>query len=146
MDTPADRSGFSKDEIAQGFSEALIKLRGEEIARGQTTIGPHRDEVRFLANSIDLGTYGSRGQIRTTMLALKIAEVTWMKNKTGQWPVLLLDEVLAELDPRRRADLLSRLSQSEQALLTTTDLDLFSEEFISSTTCWHIQEGKISNA
>jgi DNA replication and repair protein RecF len=145
LDTPADRSGFSKDEIVQGFSEALVKLRGEEIARGQTTIGPHRDEVRFLANSIDLGTYGSRGQIRTTMLALKMAEVTWMKNKTGQWPVLLLDEVLAELDPRRREDLLARLSQSEQALLTTTDLDLFSEDFIAETTCWNIQEGKITN-
>jgi DNA replication and repair protein RecF len=145
LDAPADRSGFSKDEIARGFGEALIKLRTEEIARGQTTIGPHRDEVRFLANGIDLGTYGSRGQIRTNMLALKMAEVAWMRSKTGQWPVLLLDEVLAELDPQRRADLLSRLTQSEQALLTTTDLDLFSEDFVATTTCWNIQEGKITN-
>ncbi|MBN2145733.1 MAG: DNA replication/repair protein RecF, partial [Anaerolineales bacterium] len=115
IETSLDRSGISLEQIRKGFQEALIRLRTEEIARGMTITGPHRDELRFLSNQVDLGTYGSRGQVRTAMLALKLAEVAWMKEKTGHWPVLLLDEVLAELDSRRRYDLLQRLSQSEQA-------------------------------
>ena len=90
----------------------------------------------FLSNGIDLGIYGSRGQVRTAMLALKLAEVAWMQAKTREWPVLLLDEVLAELDIQRRSDLLERLSQCEQALLTTTDLDLFSPDFVQKARLW----------
>ena len=143
LDAPVDRSNFNVDQIQQGFQDALVANRAEEIARGQTTIGPHRDEMRFQANGIDLGTYGSRGQIRTTMLSLKMAEIAWMQAKTGHWPVLLLDEVLAELDPDRRADLLTRLAESEQALLTTTDLDLFSNEFTSQATLWQVGDQRV---
>jgi DNA replication and repair protein RecF len=67
-----------------------------------------------------------------------------MKERTGQWPVLLLDEVLAELDPQRRADLLARLREIEQALLTTTDLDLFDPEFVQSGLVWQVKDGRIS--
>jgi DNA replication and repair protein RecF len=144
LDTPVDRSGFTRERIAQGFWEALIDLQQEEIARGQTTIGPHRDEVRFLGNGVDLGTYGSRGQVRTTMLALKIAEVAWMKARTDHWPVLLLDEVLAELDPQRRTDLLARILEIEQALLTTTDLDLFDPKFVQRGLVWQVKDGRIT--
>jgi DNA replication and repair protein RecF len=84
LDTPADRSGYSLEQIQSGFFENLWRVRAEEIARGVTTTGPHRDELRFLSNGIDLGTYGSRGQVRTVMLALKLAEVAWMKGKTGR--------------------------------------------------------------
>jgi len=140
---PFDRSGMSEEKIRQGFLEQLFRLRAEEIYRGMTTIGPHRDELRFLGNRVDLGTYASRGQARTAVLSLKLAEVEWMRVKTGQWPVLLLDEVLAELDIQRRADLLSRLVDSEQALLTTTDLDLFSSEFVQRSSLWRIQAGRV---
>lgn len=141
MDAPINRSGLSQEEIEEGFRECLVQLRSEEIARGVTTIGPHRDEMRFLSNRIDLGIYGSRGQIRTAMLALKLAEVNWMKEKSGHWPVLLLDEVLAELDDQHRTDLLSSLVTSEQAILTTTDINLFPEDFVEMTAMWRIQDG-----
>ena len=141
-----DRTGVSKSKIIEGFQSALKQKRTEEIARGLTTIGPHRDELRFQANGIDLGTYGSRGQIRTAILAVKMAEINWMKEKTGHWPVLLLDEVLAELDPQRRADLLARLAQAEQALLTTTDLDLFNDAFVQTAYQWHIHDGTLQTA
>ena len=118
-------------------------MRSEEIARGTTTIGPHRDELRFLENGVDLGIYGSRGQVRTTMLALKLAEAVWMKEKTGHTPVLLLDEVLAELDTLRRSDLLARLAVGEQTLLTTTDLDLFSDEFVRDAVLWKVRDGRL---
>lgn len=143
LNTPVDRSGLSLEKIQHGFIAALHAARAEEIARGMTTIGPHRDELRFLGNGVDLGIYGSRGQARTAVLSLKLAEVSWMREKTGQWPVLLLDEVLAELDPDRRTDLLERLAGSEQAILTTTDLDLFSNEFVSQATRWQIRNGSL---
>ena len=143
LDAPVSRSGISLEEIRSGFLKELIAQRGEEIARGVTTIGPHRDELRFLESGIDLGTYGSRGEVRTAMLALKLAEATWMKARTGQAPVLLLDEVLAELDTNRRSDLLSRLTMSEQALLTTTDLDLFTAEFVQQATLWKVEAGRL---
>jgi DNA replication and repair protein RecF len=144
LDAPVDRSSLSLEQIRRGFLEQLTQRRREEIARGITTIGPHRDELRFFANGIDLGIFGSRGQIRTAILAIKLAEVSWMKEKTGHWPVLLLDEVLAELDVHRRTDLLARLSESQQSLLTTTDLDLFAPEFVQQSTCWQVSAGRIT--
>lgn len=143
LNAPLDRSGISLEKIQLGFQESLERLRPEEIARGNTTIGPHRDDMRFLANGINLGTFGSRGQARTAMLALKLAEVAWLREKTGQWPVLLLDEVLAELDGQRRADLLERLADTEQAMLTTADLEAFSQEFIHRATLWRIHAGQL---
>jgi DNA replication and repair protein RecF len=143
MNFSIDRSGISIEKIRTGFLVQLSQARGEEIQRGVTRIGPHRDELRFVSNGVDLGVYGSRGQGRTAVLSLKLAEVAWMKEKTAQWPVLLLDEVLAELDPARRVDLLSRLMDSEQALLTTTDLDLFSADYVRRARVWQIQAGQV---
>jgi DNA replication and repair protein RecF len=109
-----------------------------------TALGPHRDELRFLANGIDLSDFGSRGQVRTALLALKLAEIEWMKDRTGQWPVLLLDEVLVELDAQRRQDLLASLDTVEQAVLTTTDLHSFAPDFIKKAEVWQVEAGKVS--
>jgi DNA replication and repair protein RecF len=143
LDTPVDRSGLDYETVAAGFASQLKQARAEEVARGVTSIGPHRDELRFLANGIDLGDYGSRGQVRTALLALKLAEVDWMKQKTGEWPVILLDEVMAELDLQRRADLLSYLGNAEQVMLTTTDMKLFTEEFVKQAVVWQVQGGQV---
>ncbi len=144
MQTPVNRSTFSQDRIRQGFIQKLAEIHREEIARGVTTIGPHRDEMRLLSNGIDLGDYGSRGQVRTALLALKLAEVTWIKNKTGEWPLLLLDEILAELDTQRRADLQNYLLEYEQTMLTTTDLNLFDPTFVEQGTVWQVRQGLVS--
>jgi DNA replication and repair protein RecF len=141
--TPVQRNGFSEEDIRRGFLEALGQIRAEEIRRGVTVLGPHRDELRFLANGIDLSDYGSRGQARTALLALKLAEIEWMKARTGQWPVLLFDEVLAELDIQRRADLLAYLDKIEQAILTTADLKLFSPDFVEKSEVWEVSTGKV---
>jgi DNA replication and repair protein RecF len=143
LDAPLDRSGLSVEEIEAEFLSRLAQLRSEDIGRGMTTIGPHRDDLRFLSNGIDLGVYGSRGQVRTTLLTLKLAEVAWMHEKTGYWPVVLLDEVLAELDAERRLDLQERLASSQQALLTTTDLNLFEPAFVAGAKLWRIEGGRL---
>lgn len=141
IQAPVNRSGFSQERIRQGFLQRLAEMRREEVARGVTTIGPHRDEMRLLSNGIDLGDFGSRGQVRTALLALKLAEVTWIKNRTGDWPVLLLDEILAELDMQRRADLQRYLLDYEQTMLTTTDLSLFEPNFIEQGSVWQVEQG-----
>jgi DNA replication and repair protein RecF len=102
--------------------------------------------LRFLANDIDLGNYGSRGQVRTTLLSLKLAEVNWMKDRTGEWPVILLDEVMAELDLFRRADLLKYVGESEQVLFTTTDLNLFPSDFVGKAEVWQVENGKVEKS
>jgi DNA replication and repair protein RecF len=145
MDVAADRSGLDLESIRRGFLEALGRVRAEEIGRGVTTLGPHRDELRFLANGVDLGHYGSRGQIRTCLLALKMAEIDWMQARTGEAPIVLLDEVMAELDHERRADLLASLTDAgQQVLLTTTDTGLFTPEFVEAAETWQVVAGTVS--
>lgn len=143
LTTDVDRSGIKVEEIQAGFLARLRQLRGDDIGRGATSIGPHRDELRFLANGTDLGDYGSRGQVRTTLLALKLAEVDWMKERTGESPVVLLDEVMAELDLQRRADLLHFVEESEQVLLTATDAKMFAPEFLDRAQVWSVHQGSI---
>jgi DNA replication and repair protein RecF len=143
LDVPVHRAGQPAAEVQAGLIDRLRAMRAEEIARGVTVSGPHRDEIRFIAGGIDLGTYGSRGQARTAVLALKLAEVEWMRGKTGQWPILLLDEVLAELDSARRQELLARLGGAEQVVMTTTDLSLFPAEARIGATVWQVDGGRI---
>lgn len=143
LQTSVRREGIGREAIRTGFLQQLRRSRNEEIARGITLYGPHRDELCFLANGVDLGEYGSRGQIRTALLSLKLAELEWIKARSGHWPVLLLDEVMAELDPQRRADLLSYVGHVEQVFLTATDLKSFAPEFLTSATIWKIQAGVV---
>jgi DNA replication and repair protein RecF len=131
------------DEVAIQYTEALAATRDEEIARGMTLIGPQRDELRFMVNGRDLGLYGSRGQARTAVMALKLAELDWMRESVGEWPVLLLDEVIAELDAARRAYLLGRINGVSQALLTTTEPDIFTPDFLQTAARWRVHQGQI---
>ena len=141
--SPVGRSKFSKEQIKLGFWEALQKVRREEVLRGVTTIGPQRDEIRFLINGFDLGIYGSRGQIRSSLLSLKIAEVNWLHDISHEWPVLLLDETMAELDLKRRDSLIRVLQKGEQAILTTIDANQFTDDFVQSCAVWKIKNGRI---
>jgi DNA replication and repair protein RecF len=143
IQTTIQRNGFSLAQLQQGFAARLTELRREEIQRGVTTIGPHRDEMRVQCNGIDLTDFGSRGQIRTAILSLKLAEVDWLKQRTGEWPVLLMDETLAELDTQRRHCLLEYLENAEQALLTTTDMKLFPEGFTENCERWQVAQGNV---
>jgi len=140
--------GIGAEGLVDAFRQALLARRGEEITRGVTLTGPHRDEMRFVAGSpaqgtheVDLGVYGSRGQQRTAVLALKLGELEWMRGKTGERPVLLLDEVLAELDTSRRGYLLAQIDSVEQGLLTATDPEMFSPEFRGRAALWKVQGG-----
>src|SRR5258707_3020673 len=109
------------EQVAAGIRQRLGELRRREIAQGANVLGPHRDDLAFLAGAVDLSTYGSRGQQRSVALALKLAELEYIERETGDQPILLLDDVLSELDAQRRADLLAAVRGLDQVLLTTTD-------------------------
>lgn len=146
IDVPVRRSSISSEEIAAGLQTRLSERRSEEIGRGMTIVGPHRDELRFVSSGVDLGIYGSRGQSRSAVLALKLAEMAWMRDRTGECPILLLDEVMAELDFKRRRDLLTHIDGADQVIMTTTDLDVFEESFRRSAQVWSVTDGRVSPA
>ncbi len=132
------------EDIAPQFAARLKAELDESINRGYTLSGPHRDELRMQINGRDVGLYGSRGQARTTVMALKLAELAWMTESIGEPPVLLLDEVIAELDSTRRADLLARLDPNTQTLMTTTEPDIFTDEFLARAEVWQVTAGQIT--
>ena len=117
------------DQIRTRFRQKLGSRRSRELAAGVTLYGPHRDDLRFVANGRDLRIYGSRGQQRSAALAVKLAEVRAMTDATGSAPLLLLDDVMSELDAQRRSTLLAVLRDVPQAIVTTTDWDDFTPEF-----------------
>ena len=130
-------------ETAEIFTSALQSARDKEIAQGMSLVGPHRDDLRFLVNDIDAGVYGSRGQQRTVALSLKLAETNLMLDRTGEHPILLLDDVLSELDSRRRHHLLGSAVNHQQVLITTTDLDRFEQDFLSQASLFRVTQGQI---
>jgi DNA replication and repair protein RecF len=122
----------------------LVAARAEELARGATTIGPHRDDLVFSLRERDLGTYGSRGQQRSTTLALKLGEAALMRARTGDAPVLLLDDMLSELDATRRAHLLAAVATGEQqTLISATDLDEFALPFLHGAHRLRVEQGHV---
>lgn len=146
LETPVDRTTVSAEAIRRGLTDSLRRSRPDDIQRGVTTTGPHRDDFTFMADGLNLQLYGSRGQSRTAMLAAKLAEVEWLHQRTGEWPVLLLDEVLAELDSARRADLLARVEQVHQSVLTAADREMFTDEFCQRATMWRVRAGSLQPA
>jgi DNA replication and repair protein RecF len=132
------------EEVAAVFREQLVARRSRELAAGMTLYGPHRDDLRFLANQRDLRVYGSRGQQRSAALSLKLAEVQVMTDSTGSAPLLLLDDVMSELDAQRRSKLLAVLTSVEQAVITTTDWEDFDPEFRRQSQRMHVYEGELT--
>lgn len=129
--------------VEEVFGEALRSSRGREMATGTTAVGPHRDDLRLLAESVDMGTYASRGQARTVALAMRLAEAAYLSSLRGDGPIVLLDDVLSELDGRRREQVLRRASSYEQVIITTTDLEPLGEEFVRGATCLRVTAGEV---
>jgi DNA replication and repair protein RecF len=131
------------DQIAADYTAALEMARPAELARASTSVGPHRDDWLIQVNGRDLSSFGSRGQQRSALLALKMAEIQWMADRTGETPILLLDEVVAELDDRRRELLLHYVQQASQSLLTATDPGMFTAGFLEQATMLQVENGRI---
>jgi DNA replication and repair protein RecF len=115
----------TRDGIAAAFAERIAQKRVAEVSRRLSLAGPHRDDVAFRLGGIPLAAFGSQGQQRTAVLALKVAEYGVMRVRAGEAPLLLLDDVLSELDPDRQRAFLNGVGSFEQAFVTTThDVDV----------------------
>ncbi len=119
-------AGDDVETVKEKFKMALRKSRNEEIKRGVTLIGPHRDEFIFKINSHDLRRFASQGQIKSFLVGLIIAKFFYLKEKKSETPILLLDDVFGELDSRRAERLLSIVGDVGQTFITTTDLGVTS--------------------
>jgi DNA replication and repair protein RecF len=130
-------------EVSKTYLAYLQQAHREEINRGLTLFGPHRDDLHFLVDGIDMTLYGSRGQQRTAALSTKLAEVSLMRKSTGETPVLLLDDVMSELDAERRKQVISIVDQAGQALLTTTDWEDYDPSFRQRARLFSVVMGQL---
>jgi DNA replication and repair protein RecF len=129
--------------LAQNLRAEMEERTSEEIARHQSCVGPHRDDIYFYLNGADSTKFASQGQQRSIVLAVKLSEVELYKVKNGESPILLLDDVLAELDDLRQNYLLSSISKETQTIITSVDTLLFDDEFLRNVTIYKISDGKI---
>ncbi|MBA2392259.1 MAG: DNA replication/repair protein RecF [Ktedonobacteraceae bacterium] len=139
-------TGWSLTDTVEHYREQLQAARKKEILQGVCLLGPHRDDLEFQVNTMNMLTYGSRGQQRTSALATKLAELAFMRDSTGDEPVLLLDDVFSELDFTRREYLLRQVLQHEQVLLTATDLSGFPPEILQQAHIYQVLDGHIQKA
>ena len=122
----------------EALARRLIDTAEKEVWNGATLVGPHRDDVVFELSGRDLATFASRGQQRSAILALKLAELDLLTTLDGRPPLLLLDDVFSELDPARRSHLVRRIASLPQAFVTTTTLDDLDPELRAAATSWQV--------
>ena len=107
----------------EALLSALQSHLAEDRRRFQTSVGPHRDDIIFYSGPMDLKRFGSQGQQRTAILSVKLSELEYIKSEVGEYPILLLDDVLSELDQERRQNLLKFIHKRVQTIITTTDIE-----------------------
>lgn len=133
---------YEKNTEEENFLEELQNKRQVDLKYQSTSVGPHRDDIMFLVNDIDVKKYGSQGQQRTAALSLKLAEIELVKKIINDNPILLLDDVMSELDSTRRDALLSYISNI-QTIITCTGYDDFIKERINIDKIYKVSQGKI---
>jgi DNA replication and repair protein RecF len=129
--------------VAAQLRAAMEEARDEEIARGQTAVGPQRDDVEVWLDDHEARLFASQGQQRTAVLSLKLAELHYLAEVTGEQPVLLLDDVMSELDPTRRERLLAALQPGPQALITAADLNDLPKSILERAAVFRVEKGRI---
>ena len=145
------RPSFSVDanwntmEALEHYRQQLRDVWRKEMNQGVCLLGPHRDDLEFVVNDVNMLTYGSRGQQRTAALSAKFAELAFMRAATSEEPILLLDDVFSELDASRREYLLRQVLEREQTLITATDYSSFPEEILAQAHRYEVIAGEINH-
>ena len=136
-------SGVTAEERAAGYERLLREKREREKWQGTTLVGPHRDDLLVTAGGRDLPSFASRGEHRSAVLSLKLAEASWLNARVGEPPVFLLDDVLSELDPGRREALASAIPDDAQALLTAATTTALPEALRDRSTVLPVRRGEV---
>ena len=138
-----------KDTDDEAFTEenltnVIMRKSFDDIMRGSTKIGPQHDDLEFYINDLDAKMYASQGQQRSIVLSLKLAEINYLKEKTGTYPILLLDDVLSELDKNRQLKLLDAINENVQTFITTPSISDIKEDLLKKAKVFKIENGNIS--
>lgn len=136
-------SSYDNETIRKAIKHNLYRLRNKEIKLGVSLVGPHRDDITFYLNDKDLKSYGSQGQQRLAVIALKLAEIEIFKTYLNETPILLLDDVFSELDTKKKTSLLKYINTDIQTIITTTDLRTINRNIVKKSKIIKIDEGKI---
>lgn len=131
----------TREEVREALRHALQERRREELARAQTTVGPHRDDLEVRLNGVEARSFGSQGQQRSAVLALKLAELEYLRRQLGTDPILLLDDVTSELDGGRRTLLLEVVGREAQTFITCTTLSDLDPRWLEESAVYRIQAG-----
>lgn len=140
---PTHQEGADPEQIRQALLTSLEEKKKEEARWGQTLIGPHRDDILFFINGKNAKLYASQGQQRTLVLSLKLAELEYVKGETGEYPVLLFDDVFSELDERRRRFLVETIEGRVQTFITGTEIERLGN-FKYSGRVFTVSRGEVS--
>lgn len=135
-----DDEAFTKENL----TNVIMRKSFDDIMRGSTKIGPQHDDLEFYINDLDAKMYASQGQQRSIVLSLKLAEINYLKEKTGTYPVLLLDDVLSELDKNRQLKLLDAINENVQTFITTPSISDIKEDLLKKAKVFKIEDGNIS--
>lgn len=135
---------MNEEQIYQIFAQASKKMRATEIQRCQTMLGPHRDDIFLALNGIEAKAFGSQGQQRTVTLSLKLAQLDLWHHEYGDYPVLLLDDVLFELDQSRQTMLLEKVLNKVQTFITTSFTGGIEEIIRGAGFLWQVQAGSLT--
>ncbi len=131
------------EQVAERYRELLALRREREVWQGATLVGPHRDDLRVTAGGRALPTFASRGEHRTAVVALKLAEASWMVEQVAEEPLFLLDDVLSELDPERRSRLASAIPPHAQCLITSSSPASLPDRFARDATIFAVSPGVV---
>ena len=140
---PSVPVGETIQDTEDQFRQSLAAASRRERATASTVVGPHRDDFDLLINDVDMGTFASRGQARTLGLSLRLAEASYLASVRGDGPIVLLDDVLSEMDADRRRRVLEKVTQYQQTLITTTDIQLMREFFGQAATYFRVADGGV---
>lgn len=135
--------GQDLSKMIEVFEEKYLKVKNKEIERGVTLFGPHRDDLLFFVNGRDVQTFGSQGQQRTTALSLKLAEIELIRSEIKEYPILLLDDVLSELDDYRQSHLLNTIQGKVQTFVTTTSVDGIDHQTLKGASTFRVESGNM---
>lgn len=139
-----DDAGFQDEaSLFQQFMLKLTQGKEQEFRRGTTLVGPHRDDLAFYINGKDVQSFGSQGQQRTAALSLKLAELELMREEIGEYPLLLLDDVLSELDQQRQTQLIETFQSRVQTFITTTGLESVNMNRLKDAAVYEVRGGEI---
>lgn len=142
-ETNVDLGNFSKESIRNNLEKKYNSNLNKEIENGMTLYGPHRDDIQFMIESDDIKLYGSQGQQKVAIIALKLSEIAIFKEMTDTYPIILLDDIFSELDVKTRNKLINYINGDMQVIITSNDTRGINKKFLNNAKLFKVIKGNV---